>query len=417
MVASSIGSGIDPAPAEFAPQETTIGEGIEQAVESVFENVQEPQVMDLQTIRNLIHDEMTAAVADVERRLAQARELEQSALYGADRQIHAEDLNLVKHMIDGYTLTANSPAAGSIAWSSLHVVLAGVDYTIADGNTANKYAWFVKPGSGTTATLQTGNSLPTLGANDALLFVNNGGTPVSVLESSITYALAAGTVGSAQVQDGAITSAKTDFYGALSAAITNAQNTADLAKSTADGAINTYFQAAQPWAPGATHTPDRIGDIWYDSDDGQAYRWSGNGGTWVMIEDSNIGAALTAANNAQAKADIKITTYYAANASPPAAPTPPAGNGFTTGDMWVVTDQNNKLRRWSGSAWVDVLLGDAAISGIGGSKVGSGINGDNVTTGTVVAARIGSGVNGANLSTATGTIGTSKLNTAFHMLY
>jgi len=123
------------------------------------------------------------------------------------------------------------------------------------------------------------------------------------------------------------------------------------------------------------------------------------------------------------KVNLKVTTYLSASTVAPVAPS----GGFTTGDMWMQTDLGNKLMRWSGSAWVAVLLGDSAISDVGGAKVGSGINGTNITTGTVVAARVGAGVNGAVLSTATGTVGNTqiaanavtpaKINAAFHLLY
>jgi len=434
---SHVGAGIESAAPEHLPVQTI---PVDEAPETRGSDA-------LATLRAEMRAEMAAAVADVEFRLAQVYEMQaREEGRGLDR-VYVEDIHDMTHRITGYVLTSNSPAAGSIAWSSLHVVYMGVDYTIADGNTALKYAYFVKPGSGTTASLQFSATLPTLGANDALIFVNNGGVATSVLETSIPAAVGANSVSSAAIQDGAVTSAKTDFYTNLVNSITAAQNKADLAQATADGSITTYFQAAAPWANGdataggATNPSTKVGDIWYDSDDGQAYRWSGASGspanTWIAISDSDIGAALSAANNAQAKADIKTTTYYSALASPPVAPVAPAGNGFTVGDFWVVTDQGNLIKRWSGSAWVDLQVGDAAISGVSGTKVGSGISGTNITTGTVAAARVGSGVNGAVLSTATGTVGTTqiatgavgatqlatnavtppKINAAFHLLY
>jgi len=402
-------------PAEPEPTEAPTPQPEPQPVEApapqrnILDLLKDPD--DVNVLRSMIHDEFAAAVADVERRLGQARELERSALLGERRQVHAEDLNLTKFMIDGYTLTANSPVAGSIAWSSLHVVFMGVDYTIADANTALKYAWFVKPGSGTTATLQTSNTMPTLGANDALIFINNGGTPISVLESSVAYAVGPGAIGNAQLDT------------ATQTLLTNLQQ-ADIAmQSQLDGAINSYYQANPPWPDGAPSPAGgnvNQGDIWYDSDNGWTYRWTGTTGspvnTWFRIADTDM--ALIAG-----KVNLKVTTYLSASTVAPVAPS----GGFTTGDMWMQTDLGNKLMRWSGSAWVAVLLGDSAISDVGGAKVGSGINGTNITTGTVVAARVGAGVNGAVLSTATGTVGNTqiaanavtpaKINAAFHLLY
>ena len=367
-------------------------------------------------MRAELRDEMNFAIADVERRLAQAREMEAAAFSGVARQtVHAEDLNVGFAMIDGYNLTANSPTSGKIAWSSLHVVLLGVDYTIADGNTDKKYAWFVKPASyvaGTPVALQTGDGIPTLAAGDALIFINNAGVPISVLESSVVYAVAPGAIGAAQLDP------------ATQTLLTNLQAADTALQQQLDGAINSYYQANPPW-PDGSPSPDggniNQGDIWYDSDNGWTYRWTGTGGspanTWFRIADTDI--ALL-----QGKLNTRVTTYLAANASPPTAP----AGGFTTGDMWMVTDQGNKLKRWSGSGWVDVLIGDAAIAtGISGAKIGTGISGTNITTGTVPAARVGSGVNGAILTTATGTVGSgqiatnavtpNKINAAFHILY
>lgn len=158
-------------------------------------------------------------LSDIERRVGQARELEASvAAGGGRRMIHAEDIDDLVHRIEGYTVTANSPGAGSIAWASVHIMYAGVDYTIADGNTSNRYVWFVKPGSytpGTPVTLQNSNTKPTLATGDAFVFVNNGGTPVSALDaggtasvlgpnSVDTAAIIAGAVGTTQIANNAV---------------------------------------------------------------------------------------------------------------------------------------------------------------------------------------------------------------------
>ena len=330
-------------------------------------------------------------------------------------------------MLDGYTLTANSPTAGKIAWSSLHVVFLGVDYTITDGNTLDKYVWFVKPASGTTATLTTGAALPALGPNDSLIFVNNGGTPISALETAVSYAVGAGVIGAAQLDT------------ATSQLLSTLQANDIALQSAVDGAISTYYQNDAPW-PNGSPSPGggnvNQGDVWYDSNDNGAYRWTGTSGspanTWSKIADTDNSALAGLINT-------KVTTYIA-NTSP--GPTAPAG-GFTIGDLWMVTDAQNLLKRWSGSAWVSLQLGDGAISGVGGGKVGSGISASNVTTGTLGGARVGAGVNAANVDNGTmagARVGTgvspsvltgsgtapvaaipqltpAKLNTAFHMLY
>jgi phage minor structural protein len=61
------------------------------------------------------------------------------------------------------------------------------------------------------------------------------------------------------------------------------------------------------------------------------------------------GQAITAAATAQATADGKVTTFFQDN--------PPTAEGI--GDLWIDTNDGNKLYRWSGSAWTAVQ--DAGI--------------------------------------------------------
>lgn len=108
------------------------------------------------------------------------------------------------------------------------------------------------------------------------------------------------------------------------------------AQSTADGKIVTFYQAAQPTAEGT-------GDIWFDTDDGnKQYRWSGS--AWVSVRDSDIAQAITDAATAQATADGKVTTFYQT--------TSPVAEGI--GDLWIDTDDGDKLYRWNGTTWVSV---------------------------------------------------------------
>lgn len=422
MTDTAFGSGIEPV--QMPTVESDVTPVPMPTVESPSEvppvempSLQMPEgfnVMDLvDAIKAGMRHEMDAAVADIERRLAQAREIERANATGIPREtVHAEDINVNFHMIDGYTLTANSPAAGSIAWASLHVVLAGVDYTIADGNTANKYAWFIKPGTGTAVTMQTGNTMPVLGASDALIFVNNGGVPISVLESSITYAVGPGVVGNAQLD----TSTQT--------LLSNLQASDTAIQSRLDGAITSHYQNDPPWPAGAVSPGGgdvNMGDIWYDANDGGAFRWTGATGTpantWQRIADTSTAEIA-------AKVNTKTTTYLGTT-----APVAPAG-GFTSGDLWLDSANGNVVKRWDATlnagagGWTTLQLGDAAISGIGGAKVGTGISGTNITTGTVPGARIGTGV-APTVLTGAGTVPLAgipsltpaKLNTAFHMLY
>ena len=125
----------------------------------------------------------------------------------------------------------------------------------------------------------------------------------------------------------------------------NALTAAQQAQATADGAIRTYYQSEAP--TGLNSTTD-VGDLWFDTNDGQAYRW--NGSQFIVIEDNSIGKALAAAQNAQSTADGKITAYYS-NTQP---------SSGKTGDLWYDTGDNNKPYYWDGSKWVSVR--DATIA-------------------------------------------------------
>ena len=99
--------------------------------------------------------------------------------------------------------------------------------------------------------------------------------------------------------------------------------------------ITTYYQTSTP-------TASAKGDLWIDTDDGnKLYRW--NGSTWANVQDTAIQTALSNASNAQTTADGKIMTYAQTNA--------PTGN-LDVGDLWIDTNDSNKMYRWSGTTWV-----------------------------------------------------------------
>ena len=108
------------------------------------------------------------------------------------------------------------------------------------------------------------------------------------------------------------------------------------AVATADGKIVTFYQPSLPTAEG-------IGDIWFDTDDGnKMYRWDGS--AWVDAQDTEITTAISAAADAQATADGKVTTFFQASA--------PMAEAI--GDLWIDSDDKNKMYRWNGSSWVSV---------------------------------------------------------------
>lgn len=127
-------------------------------------------------------------------------------------------------------------------------------------------------------------------------------------------------------------------------AIAAAIAAAATAQATADGKVKTFIQAAPPSATG-------VGDLWIESDMGnRLHRASAVGtGSWVLIQDTGIAAALAAAANAQATADGNITSFWQTT-----APTIGSGAGQAqVGDIWFDTDDGNKVWRVVGAAWVD----------------------------------------------------------------
>ncbi len=119
--------------------------------------------------------------------------------------------------------------------------------------------------------------------------------------------------------------------------IGEANTAAATAQATADGKIESFYQATMP-AGGSE------GDLWIDTDDGnKLYRH--NGTTFIEVQDDAISTAITAASDAQATADGKVTTFTSET-----APTADA-----LGDLWFKVS-TGELRRWSGSAWGDPLV-------------------------------------------------------------
>lgn len=56
------------------------------------------------------------------------------------------------------------------------------------------------------------------------------------------------------------------------------------AQATADGKVNTYFQASAP-------TPEAVGDLWFETD-AQNRLWRWNGSVWVLGTDTRVTAAI-----------------------------------------------------------------------------------------------------------------------------
>lgn len=108
------------------------------------------------------------------------------------------------------------------------------------------------------------------------------------------------------------------------------------ALAAANTKTKTYYQASAPTSG------MQAGDVWFDSDDGnKQYRYSGS--SWVVVQDSAIAAAQSAASAAQTTANGKNKVYYQT--------AQPSGVTYQAGDLWFDTDDNYKLYTYTGSAW------------------------------------------------------------------
>ena len=172
------------------------------------------------------------------------------------------------------------------------------------------------------------------------------------------------------IANGAIT---IDSLGSdVSTLISDAQDTADAAaadaataiasaataQATADGKIDSFYQTTPPT------TGMAVGDLWFDSNDGyKQYRY--NGSSWVSVQDTLIGDAITAASGAQATADGKVTTFYAAATSIPTSE--------AIGDLWY-NKTTYKLYRAAIAGANEIKAGEwVLVSDITGSNTAKDI--------------------------------------------
>lgn len=200
-------------------------------------------------VRQIITGEFKQFLRDIEFRVAQAYEVSRRAA-GTSR-VFAEDLAFGL-ALTGYTVTNNTPSAGYIEWSSLHVVYNGADNAITDGNTNLTYVWW-DPAVSATA-LQTSNTKPVLSSAAALIFVNNGGTatvavgatmPPAIGDKSVdASAIIAGAVGAGALASAAVTS------GAIASGAVGASALAPSAVTS--GAIASGAVGASALAAGAS---------------------------------------------------------------------------------------------------------------------------------------------------------------------
>jgi len=191
---------------------------------------------------------------------------------GLSHRVTSEMLNLPRPILDGFTVSDNSPSAGSVAWADCNIMYKGTKYIITNGNTNLKYIYWTL--ATTPTTFKTSATKPTLSDDDILICINDGGihrltigdgrmvNGAAVLDGSIssgelgsgavtTAKLASGAVDSTILASSAVTTAKI-ASGAVDAAAlaSNAVTTAKLAANAVDsskissGAVGTTQLAA-----------------------------------------------------------------------------------------------------------------------------------------------------------------------------
>jgi len=160
--------------------------------------------------------------------------------------VGSQQLVIFHHLLDGFTVTDNSPQVGYIAWSNLHIVYKGIDYTITDGNTNLKFAWWDY--SVSTTTLQCQDTLPDTTDDDLIIFLNKNGIHATVptttcidgsliiTESILAGALSANCVTSEKIYAGAVTEGK---LGALAVTTAKVADGAVVTVKMADGNVTT----------------------------------------------------------------------------------------------------------------------------------------------------------------------------------
>lgn len=84
--------------------------------------------------------------------------------------------------------------------------------------------------------------------------------------------------------------------------------------------------------------------VWYNTTNGEIYILQGGEGCWTEVTNDSIAKLITDVATAQATADGKITTYYQSNA-------PDDLTEKDVGDLWIDSDDSNKMYRWNGKKW------------------------------------------------------------------
>lgn len=146
------------------------------------------------------------------------------------------------------------------------------------------------------------------------------------------------------------------FVDDINADIGDALAAAENAIAIADGAVVTFWQSSPP-VIGAGEGQAKVGDIWFDTDDGNhIYRVVGS--TWTSAQDDKLALAIAAAATAQATADGKATLYSG---------TVPPASGMSLNDLFF-NETTKKTFRYNGSDW-NTPVADVTLDQLGGNGI------------------------------------------------
>lgn len=123
-------------------------------------------------------------------------------------------------------------------------------------------------------------------------------------------------------------------------------------QASVDGKITSWFQETVPsWEFSENEIHD--GDLWYKESANELKRYSSSSDSWSLITDKKAIEAYSLASTAKATADGKITTYYQVS-----APT----SGMSDGDLWIDTDDKNKMYIYESNSWTLCRDEDIAVA-------------------------------------------------------
>ena len=145
------------------------------------------------------------------------------------------------------------------------------------------------------------------------------------------------------------------------------------------------------------------GTTWVNPDDGTAKVYDPTAEEFFDV------SAVDA--TARASADGKNTIYR--------QDAEPTGGTYVTGDTWFDSNDNNKIYRYNGTAFVALQLGGNALANISANSITAGtidasvitvsnLDAGNITTGSLSATRIGAGTISASVSLTSPTISTGS---------